>query len=69
MSWRNSANKAFKRDSQRVAFLFCVEFGDYGVVQEVGSRVSGYLIGRYKQIQPQRMKNGNRVQSKPSNLS
>ncbi len=30
-----------------MAFSFCVEFGDYGVVQEVGSSVSGYLIGRY----------------------
>ncbi|MBC5853401.1 DUF3265 domain-containing protein [Vibrio metschnikovii] len=34
-------------DPQRVAFLFCVEFGDYGVVRKVGSCVSGYLIGRY----------------------
>ncbi|WP_308319068.1 hypothetical protein [Vibrio metschnikovii] len=30
-----------------MAFLLCVEFSDYGVVREVGSRVSGYLIGRY----------------------
>ncbi|EKO3709032.1 DUF3265 domain-containing protein, partial [Vibrio metschnikovii] len=30
-------------DPQRVAFLFCVEFGDYGVVRKVGSCVSGYL--------------------------
>ncbi|EKO3601217.1 hypothetical protein M6B40_003470 [Vibrio metschnikovii] len=30
-----------------MAFLFCVEFGDYGVVRKVGSCVSGYLIGRY----------------------
>ncbi len=30
-----------------MAFLLCVEFGDYGVVREVGSSVSGYLIGRY----------------------
>ncbi len=26
-------NKAFKRDSQRVAFLLCVGFCDYGVVR------------------------------------
>ncbi len=30
-----------------MAFLLCVEFSDYGVVREVGSCVSGYLIGRY----------------------
>ncbi|ENM3879710.1 hypothetical protein NTJ01_003562 [Vibrio cholerae] len=30
-----------------MAFLLCVEFGDYGVVRKVGSCVSGYLIGRY----------------------
>ncbi|EKO3781787.1 hypothetical protein P0F39_003386 [Vibrio metschnikovii] len=30
-----------------MAFLFCVEFGDYGVVRKVGSCVSCYLIGRY----------------------
>ncbi len=30
-----------------MAFLLCVEFSDYGVVRKVGSRVSGYLIGRY----------------------
>ena len=30
-----------------MAFSFCVEFGDYGVVRKVGSSVSGYLIGRY----------------------
>ncbi|MBC3618739.1 DUF3265 domain-containing protein [Vibrio metschnikovii] len=34
-------------DPQRVAFLLCVEFGDNGVMREVGSCVSGYLIGRY----------------------
>ncbi|EKO3892414.1 DUF3265 domain-containing protein [Vibrio metschnikovii] len=33
-------------DPQRVAFSFCVEFGDYGVMRKVGSSVSGYLIGR-----------------------
>jgi len=26
-------NKAFKRDSQRVAFLLCVGFCDYGVMR------------------------------------
>ncbi len=30
-----------------MALLLCVEFSDYGVVREVGSNVSGYLIGRY----------------------
>ncbi len=30
-----------------MAFSFCVEFSDYGVVRKVGSSVSGYLIGRY----------------------
>ncbi|WP_217516136.1 hypothetical protein [Vibrio metschnikovii] len=30
-----------------MAFLLCVEFGDYGVVLKAGSSVSGYLIGRY----------------------
>nr|WP_249339381.1 DUF3265 domain-containing protein [Vibrio sp. B1-2] len=65
----NSHNKRFKRDSQRVAFLLCVGFCDYGVMRKVGSGVVCPLSGRYKQIQPQRMKNGNRVQSKPSNLS
>ncbi|EEX36497.1 hypothetical protein VIB_002812 [Vibrio metschnikovii CIP 69.14] len=30
-----------------MALLVCVEFSDYGVVREVGSCVSGYLIGRY----------------------
>ncbi|EGR0543347.1 DUF3265 domain-containing protein [Vibrio cholerae] len=33
-------------DPQRAAFLFCVEFSVYGVMREVGSCVSGYLIGR-----------------------
>ena len=34
-----------------MAFLLCVEFCDYGVVREVGSSVSGYLIGRYVQVE------------------
>nr|WP_226975546.1 DUF3265 domain-containing protein [Vibrio metschnikovii] len=29
----NLANKAFKRDSQRVAFLLCVSFCDYAVMR------------------------------------
>nr|WP_254620049.1 DUF3265 domain-containing protein [Vibrio metschnikovii] len=32
-------NKAFKRDSQRVAFLLCVGFCDYGVMRKLGSSV------------------------------
>ncbi len=28
LSWKNSANKMFKRDSQRVAFLLCVGLSD-----------------------------------------
>ncbi|ENO1148504.1 DUF3265 domain-containing protein [Vibrio vulnificus] len=30
----NSANKRFKTDSQRVAFLLCVDFSDLGSVQK-----------------------------------
>ncbi|HAS8165238.1 TPA: DUF3265 domain-containing protein, partial [Vibrio vulnificus] len=33
MAYRH--NKAFKRDSQRVAFLLCVGFCDYGVMRKV----------------------------------
>ncbi len=40
-------NKAFKRDSQRVAFLLCVGFFDYGVMRKVGSRVVCPLMRRY----------------------
>ncbi len=64
-----NANKRFKRDFQRVAFLLCVGFGGFSVMRKLGSSVVSPLSGRYKQIQLQRMKNGNRVQSKPSNLS
>nr|WP_308170261.1 DUF3265 domain-containing protein [Vibrio metschnikovii] len=46
MSWRNSANKRFKRDSQRVAFLLCVGLCDYGAMREVGSSVGCPLSGR-----------------------
>ncbi len=41
-------NKRFKRDSQRVAFLLCVGFGDYGVMRKLGSSVGCPLSGRYK---------------------
>ncbi|HAS6345871.1 TPA: DUF3265 domain-containing protein, partial [Vibrio vulnificus] len=34
-----SHNKRFKRDSQRVAFLLCVGFCDYGVMRKVSSGV------------------------------
>ncbi len=40
-------NKRFKRDSQRVAFLPCVGFGDYGVMRKVSSSVGCPLSGRY----------------------
>ncbi len=39
-------NKRFKRDSQRTAFLLCVGFGDYGVMQKVSSSVVCPLSGR-----------------------
>ncbi|EOW9411255.1 hypothetical protein ACOCGD_003272 [Vibrio cholerae] len=39
-------NKRFKRDSQRVAFLPCVGFGDYGVMRKVGRGVGCPLSGR-----------------------
>ncbi|MCD6679004.1 DUF3265 domain-containing protein [Vibrio cholerae] len=29
----SASNKAFKRDSQRVAFLLCVSFCDYAVMR------------------------------------
>ncbi len=44
-------NKRFKRDSQRVAFLSCVGFRDYGVMRKVGSSVVCPLSGRYANIQ------------------
>ncbi len=40
-------NKRFKRDSQRVAFSFCVGFRDYCVMRKVGSSVGCPLSGRY----------------------
>nr|WP_238788324.1 hypothetical protein [Vibrio vulnificus] len=33
MSWKNSANKALKRDLARVAFSICVRFSGYGTVR------------------------------------
>ncbi len=39
-------NKRFKRDSQRVAFLPCVGFGDYGVMRKFGRGVGCPLTGR-----------------------
>ncbi|AGU59913.1 hypothetical protein N175_18960 [Vibrio anguillarum M3] len=39
-------NKRFKRDSQRVAFLLCVGFFDYGVMRKVGRSVGSPLSGR-----------------------
>ncbi|EJL6492871.1 DUF3265 domain-containing protein [Vibrio cholerae] len=34
-SRKSSYNKRFKRDSQRVAFLLCVNFCDYGVMRKL----------------------------------
>ncbi|MGR2871038.1 hypothetical protein, partial [Vibrio vulnificus] len=36
-----------KRDNQRVAFLLCVGFYDYGVMRKLGSGVGCPLTGRY----------------------
>jgi len=41
-------NKRFKRDSQRVAFLLCVGFCDYGVMRRLGSGDVCPLTGRYR---------------------
>nr|WP_261802213.1 DUF3265 domain-containing protein [Vibrio metschnikovii] len=40
-------NKAFKRDSQRVAFLLCVGFCGYDVMRKLGSSVVCPLMRRY----------------------
>nr|WP_255199992.1 DUF3265 domain-containing protein [Vibrio diabolicus] len=40
------ANKQFKRDSARVAFLLCVEFSDKGGVQRLRYCVAHPLAGR-----------------------
>ncbi|EKO3892465.1 DUF3265 domain-containing protein [Vibrio metschnikovii] len=44
-------NKRFKRDSQRVAFLLCVVFCDYGVMRKVSSSVVCPLSGRYVTVE------------------
>ncbi len=41
------ANKRFKRDFQRVAFLLCVDFGGFSVMRKLGSSVVSPLSGRY----------------------
>ncbi len=43
----NSSNKLFKSDSQRVAFLLCVDFSDYGGVRRLLYCVAHPLTGRY----------------------
>ncbi|EKF9082527.1 TPA: DUF3265 domain-containing protein [Vibrio cholerae] len=43
----NCSNKAFKRDSQRVAFLLCVGFCGYDVMRKLGSSVVCPLMRRY----------------------
>ncbi len=40
------ANKRFKRDSQRLAFLLCVGFCGYGVMRKLGNGVGCPLTGR-----------------------
>ncbi len=40
-------NKRFKRDSQRAAFLLCVDSCDYSVMRKVSSSVVCPLSGRY----------------------
>nr|WP_242007115.1 DUF3265 domain-containing protein [Vibrio cincinnatiensis] len=44
-------NKAFKRDSQRVAFLSCVGFCGYSVMRKVGSSVGCPLTRRYVTVE------------------
>ncbi|HGS4506958.1 TPA: DUF3265 domain-containing protein [Vibrio cholerae] len=39
-------NKRFKRDSQRVAFLLCVDFCGFGVMRKFNSNVGCPLSGR-----------------------
>ncbi|TOB92786.1 DUF3265 domain-containing protein [Vibrio parahaemolyticus] len=43
----NTHNKAFKSDSQRVAFLICVRFGDYGALPRLVYCVARTLTRRY----------------------
>nr|WP_234912892.1 DUF3265 domain-containing protein [Vibrio anguillarum] len=40
-------NKRFKRDSQRAAFLSCVDFFGCGVMRKLGNGVGCPLTGRY----------------------
>ena len=40
-------NKLLKSDSQRVAFLACVGFSDFGVMQRLGHCVAHTLARRY----------------------
>ncbi|XAG74658.1 DUF3265 domain-containing protein [bacterium 19MO04SH03] len=48
---KNKPNKAFKRDSQRVAFLLCVGFCDYGVMRKLGSSAGCPLTRRYVTVE------------------
>ncbi|HBH7871776.1 TPA: DUF3265 domain-containing protein [Vibrio parahaemolyticus] len=41
------ANKLFKRDSQRVAFLLCVDFSVLGGLRRLRYCVAHPLTGRY----------------------
>ncbi|ELK8511018.1 TPA: DUF3265 domain-containing protein [Vibrio vulnificus] len=43
----NKHNKRFKTDSQRVAFLPCVDFSDLGGVRKHRYCVAHHLSGRY----------------------
>ncbi|HDM8046422.1 TPA: DUF3265 domain-containing protein [Vibrio campbellii] len=47
VSENNTHNKLFKRDSQRVAFLLCVDFSDLGGLQRLRYCVAHPLAGRY----------------------
>ncbi|HAT8521811.1 TPA: DUF3265 domain-containing protein [Vibrio vulnificus] len=46
----NKHNKRFKTDSQRVAFLPCVDFSDLGGVRKHRYCVAHHLSGRYALI-------------------
>nr|WP_302469002.1 hypothetical protein [Vibrio antiquarius] len=47
MTLGHIANKQFKSDSARVAFLVCVGFSDYGGMRRHRYCVPHTLIGRY----------------------
>ncbi|MGR2995984.1 DUF3265 domain-containing protein [Vibrio vulnificus] len=47
MSWKNSANKALKRDSCRVAFLVCGNFCGESGVRKLGLGGIHPLTQRY----------------------